>query len=500
MKKAVAYLLPFMEAEKDGTSQSAGKILMATVKGDVHDIGKNIVAVVLACNNYEIVDLGVMVAPEKIIAAAIEHKVDIIGLSGLITPSLDEMVYLAKELDKLNIKIPIMIGGATTSRAHTAVKIAPQYRETVIHVNDASRAVTVAGSLLNSDKKIYASEIRAEYDAFRETFLNRSRDKNFLTIEQARVNKLKLDWENFNPVKPNFIGTKTIEVDLDVLVPYIDWTPFFRTWELFGKYPAILTDDVVGEQAQSVFKDAQEMLEVILKEKKLTAKGIYGIFPANQVNDDDIELRDENGNVLEKFLTLRQQSQKTKGAPNIALADFIAPKESGKTDYMGAFCVTTGFGVDEWAAEFEKNLDDYNSIMVKALADRFAEAFAEYLHEKIRKEIWGYAADENLSNEAMIDEVYKGIRPAPGYPACPDHLEKPTIWKLLNVAEEIGVTLTESMAMWPASSVSGYYFGNPESKYFGLGKIKEDQVVDYAKRRSISTEVAMKWLNPNIAD
>ena len=500
MKKAVAYLLPFIEAEKDGVSSFAGRILMATVKGDVHDIGKNIVSVVLACNNYEIIDLGVMVTPEKIIAAAIEHNVDIIGLSGLITPSLDEMVYLAKELDKKNIKIPIMIGGATTSRAHTAVKIAPQYKETVIHVNDASRAVTVAGRLLNNDKKIYASDIRAEYDAFRETFLNRSRDKNFLTIEQARKNKLQLDWENYTAVKPNFIGVQTIEVDLDVLVPYIDWTPFFRTWELFGKYPAILTDEVVGEQATSVFADAIEILEVILKEKKLTAKGIYGIFPANQVNDDDIELRNENGKVLEKFLTLRQQSQKTKGAPNIALSDFIAPKDSGKTDYMGAFCVSTGFGVDEWAAEFERDLDDYNSIMVKALADRFAEAFAEYLHEKIRKEIWGYSSDEALSTEAMIAEDYKGIRPAPGYPACPDHLEKPTIWKLLNVEQEIGVTLTESMAMWPASSVSGYYFGNPQSKYFGLGKIKEDQVIDYAKRRSVSTEVAMKWLNPNIAD
>jgi 5-methyltetrahydrofolate--homocysteine methyltransferase len=501
MKKAVAYLLPFIEASKQaGDKQGNGKILMATVKGDVHDIGKNIVSVVLACNNYEIVDLGVMVPPEKIIAAAIEHNVDIIGLSGLITPSLDEMVYLAKELDKRGLKIPIMIGGATTSRAHTAVKIAPQYRETVIHVNDASRAVTVAGSLLNKDRKLYASDIRAEYDAFRETFLNRSRDKNFLTIEQARKNKLQLDWENFIPIKPNVIGEQIIEVDLDVLVPYIDWTPFFRTWELFGKYPAILTDEVVGEEATAVFADAQEMLKIILKEKKLTAKGIYGIFPANQINDDDIELSDENGNVLEKFLTLRQQSQKTKGAPNIALSDFIAPKDSGKIDYMGAFCVTTGFGVDEWAAEFEKDLDDYNSIMVKALADRFAEAFAEYLHEKVRKEIWGYASDENLSTEAMIDEVYKGIRPAPGYPACPDHLEKPTIWKLLNVEQEIGVTLTESMAMWPASSVSGYYFGNPESKYFGLGKIKEDQVIDYAKRRNISTDKATKWLNPNIAD
>ncbi|MFB9078563.1 methionine synthase [Flavobacterium procerum] len=501
MKKAVAYLLPFIEASKQaGDKQGNGKILMATVKGDVHDIGKNIVSVVLACNNYEIVDLGVMVPPEKIISAAIEHNVDIIGLSGLITPSLDEMVYLAKELDKQGIKIPIMIGGATTSRAHTAVKIAPQYRETVIHVNDASRAVTVAGNLLDHNRKIYAADIRAEYDSFRETFLNRSRDKNFLTIEDARKNKLPLDWSEYTPTKPKVIGKQIVEVELDVLVPYIDWTPFFQTWELYGKYPAILTDEVVGEQATSVFNDAQAMLKVILEEKKLKAKGIYGIFPANQVDDDDIELRDENGKVLEKFLTLRQQSQKTKGAPNIALADFILPKDSGIEDYMGAFCVTTGFGVDEWAAEYEKNLDDYNSIMVKALADRFAEAFAEYLHERVRKDFWGYDSEESLTNEELIKENYKGIRPAPGYPACPDHLEKPTIWKLLNVAEEIGVTLTESMAMWPASSVSGYYFGNPKSRYFGLGKIKEDQVVDYAKRRNVPTDYAMKWLNPNIAD
>ena len=501
MKKAVAYLLPFIEAAKQvGDKEGNGRILMATVKGDVHDIGKNIVSVVLACNNYEIIDLGVMVPPEKIIAAAIEHNVDVIGLSGLITPSLDEMVYLAKELDKRGMKIPVMIGGATTSRAHTAVKIAPQYKGTVIHVNDASRAVTVAGNLLDYNKEQYTSDIRTDYDAFRESFLNRSRDKNFLSIEDARKNKLPLDWDNFTPVKPNIIGEQVIEVDLDVLVPYIDWTPFFRTWELFGKYPAILTDEVVGEQATSVFADAQEMLKVILKEKKLQAKGIYGIFPANQVNDDDIQLYDENGKELEKFLTLRQQAQKTKGAPNIALADFIAPKDNGVTDYIGAFCVTTGFGVDEWAAEFEKDLDDYNSIMVKALADRFAEAFAEYLHEKVRKEVWGYSKDETLSAEAMIAEEYKGIRPAPGYPACPDHLEKPTIWKLLNVENKIGVTLTESMAMWPASSVSGYYFGNPESKYFGLGKIKEDQVIDYAKRRSISTDKATKWLSPNIAD
>jgi 5-methyltetrahydrofolate--homocysteine methyltransferase len=500
MKKAVAYLLPFIEAQKDGKSSSAGKVLMATVKGDVHDIGKNIVAVVLGCNNFEIIDLGVMVPPEKIIHAAIEHNVDIIGLSGLITPSLDEMVFLAKELDKLNIKIPIMIGGATTSRAHTAVKIAPEYKETVVHVNDASRAVTVASNLLQAEtKEGYIKAIREEYDKLRDGYLNRSRDKNFHSIEEARKNKLKLDWDNFTPVKPNFIGTKTVEVELSELVDFIDWTPFFNSWELYGKYPAILTDEIVGEQATNLFADAQEMLQQIVSEKWLTAKGILGIYPANTINDDDIELTTDNRQPI-TFLTLRQQSQKTAGAPNIALADFIAPKDSGKQDYIGCFCVTTGFGVDEKAAEFEKQLDDYNSILVKALGDRFAEAFAEYLHLKVRKEIWGYASDENLSNQDLISEEYNGIRPAPGYPACPDHLEKPTIWKLLNVEQEIGVKLTESMAMWPASSVSGYYFANPQSKYFGLGKIKEDQVIDYAKRRGISTEMATKWLSPNIAD
>ena len=497
MKKAVAYLLPFIEAQKDGKSSSAGKVLMATVKGDVHDIGKNIVAVVLGCNNFEIIDLGVMVPPEKIIQAAVENNVDIIGLSGLITPSLDEMVYLAKEMDKLNIKIPIMIGGATTSRAHTAVKIAPEYKETVVHVNDASRAVTVASNLLQAETKgSYVKAIREEYDKLRDGYLSRSRDKNFLSIEEARKNKLQLDWNNFQPVKPNFIGTKTVEVELSELVDFIDWTPFFQSWELYGKYPAILTDEVVGEQATHLFEDAQKMLQQIVSEKWFIAKGILGIFPANTVNDDDIELSTFDF----RFLTLRQQSQKTAGAPNIALADFIAPKDSGKQDYIGCFCVTTGFGVDEKAAEFEKQLDDYNSILVKALGDRLAEAFAEYLHLKVRKEIWGYAYDENLSNDDLIKENYKGIRPAPGYPACPDHLEKPTIWKLLNVEQEIGVKLTESMAMWPAASVSGYYFANPESKYFGLGKIKEDQVTDYAKRRNITFEEAKKWLSPNIAD
>ncbi|HKX85885.1 MAG TPA: methionine synthase [Flavobacterium sp.] len=500
MKKAVAYLLPFIEAQKDGKSSSAGRVLMATVKGDVHDIGKNIVSVVLACNNFEIIDLGVMVPPEKIIETAVKENVDIIGLSGLITPSLDEMVYLAKELDKLNIKIPVMIGGATTSRAHTAVKIAPEYKETVVHVNDASRAVTVATNLLQTDTKLtYAKSLRDEYDTLREGYLNRSREKNFLSIAEARKNKFKTDWENYQPAKPNFIGTKTIAIDLSELVDFIDWTPFFQSWELYGKYPAILTDEVVGEQATSLFEDAQKMLTQIITEKWFTAKGILGIYPANQVNDDDILVSDDNGKELVKFLTLRQQSQKTAGAPNIALADFVAP--IGKVqDYMGCFCVTTGFGVDEKAAEFEKQLDDYNSILVKALGDRFAEAFAEYLHLKVRKEVWGYASDENLTNEELIKENYKGIRPAPGYPACPDHLEKPTIWELLKVEENIGVTLTESMAMWPAASVSGYYFANPQSKYFGLGKIKEDQVRDYAKRRNCTYEYAEKWLNPNIAD
>ncbi len=499
MKKAVAYLLPYIEQEKVGKSASAGKILIATVKGDVHDIGKNIVSVVMSCNNFEMIDLGVMVPPEKIIAEAIKHNVDIIALSGLITPSLDEMVYLAKEMAKNKMTIPLMVGGATTSRAHTAVKIAPEYPFTVLHTTDASKAVAGASNLMQKDSHLeYKKNIRAEYDKLREGYLSRSRDKNFLSIEDARKNKLKLDWENYKPIKPNFIGTKSIEVDLKELVDFIDWTPFFQSWELFGKYPAILTDEVVGEQATAVFADAQKMLKQLLEEKWLTAKGVYGIFPVNTVNDDDIQIN--NLNQVEKFLCLRQQSMKTKGAFNIALSDFIAPKDSGIQDYMGCFCVTTGFGVDEKALEFEKQLDDYNSILIKALGDRFAEAFAEYLHLKIRKEIWGYASNENLSNQDLIKEEYKGIRPAPGYPACPDHLEKPTIFKLLNVEQEIGVTLTESMAMWPTSSVSGYYFGHPESKYFGLGKIKEDQVVDYAKRRGISTEKAMKWLAPNIAE
>lgn len=503
MKKAVAYLLPFIEEEKlkNGVTNnsSAGKVLMATVRGDVHDIGKNIVAVVLACNNFEIIDLGVMVPPEKIIETAIKEQVDVIGLSGLITPSLDEMVYLAKELEKTGAKIPIMIGGATTSRAHTAVKIAPKYRQTVVHVNDASRAVTVINNLLQPDKnKIYKEDIRAEYEKLRYDFLHRARDKKHLSIADARKNKYKIDWHSQQIAKPNFLGKKQVTVELLELVPYIDWTPFFRSWQLFGKYPEILTDDIVGEEATILFTEAQQMLLKIVSEKWFKAKGIIGIYKANQVNDDDIELLDENDQTIATLLTLRQQAHKSGSVPNIALADFIAPKSTGISDYVGLFCVSTGFGVEEKAKDYENAQDDYNSIMVKALGDRLAEAFAEYLHEKVRKEIWGYSVAEQLSNDDLIKESYEGIRPAPGYPACPDHLEKNTIWDVLNVADEIGVTLTESLAMWPASSVSGYYFGNKEAKYFGVGKIKNDQVEDYARRRNISFEEAVKWLGPNI--
>lgn len=503
MKKAVAYLQPFIEAEKDGKQEFAGKILMATVKGDVHDIGKNIVSVVLGCNNYEIVDLGVMVPPEKIIETAIREKVDIIGLSGLITPSLDEMVYVSKELEKQNIEIPLIIGGATTSRAHSAVKIAPHYSNTVVHINDASRAVTVVGNLLQKDSKIYKNQIREEYDLFREQFMKRGKKKEYLSIEEARENKFKIDWNISEIVKPEQLGIQIIEdFDITKLEDFIDWSPFFRSWDLHGKYPDILTDNVVGSQATELFADAQVLLKRIFNEKLLKAKAIFGLFEANTVNDDDIEIetKQQTQNTKFQFLTLRQQSKKAEGKPNIALADFIAPKESGKQDFMGCFCVSTGFGTAELAAQFEAEHDDYNSIMIKALADRLAEAFAEYLHKEVRTKHWSYAQDENLTNEDLIKESYKGIRPAPGYPACPDHLEKKTIWKLLNVEEKIGVKLTDSLAMWPAASVSGYYFGSPEAKYFGLGKIKEDQIEDYAKRRGISTDEATKWLSPNIAD
>ncbi|WP_372792839.1 methionine synthase [Lutibacter sp.] len=503
MKRAVAYLLPFIELDKGGVSQSNGKILLATVKGDVHDIGKNIVGVVLGCNNYEIIDLGVMVAPEKIIQTAKDENVDAIGLSGLITPSLDEMVYLAKEMERQKFEVPLLIGGATTSKAHTAVKIDPQYKNAVVHVHDASRAVTVVGDLLNKRKnQKYVSDIKADYVKVREGFANRSSRKEYVSLSDARKNKFKIDWNESKIKTPNFEGIQVFEdFDLTKLVDYIDWTPFFRTWELAGKYPAILDDKVVGKEATNLFNDAKLLLAQILNENLLTAKAVFGIFAANAVNDDvEVYADVERNEVNVKFVTLRQQLKKTAGTPNIALADFIAPKETGIKDYIGAFCVSTGFGTAELAAEFEKDHDDYNSIMIKALADRLAEAFAEYLHKKVRKEYWGYAVSEDLSNQELIKEDYKGIRPAPGYPACPDHTEKRTIWELLSVKETIGVELTDSLAMWPAASVSGYYFGNENAKYFGLGKITEDQVKDFADRKNMSLEEAKKWLSPNLAE
>lgn len=503
MKKAVAYLLPYIEAEKDHVSSSNGKILMATVKGDVHDIGKNIVSVVLACNNYEIIDLGVMVPPEKIIATAKEENVDVIGLSGLITPSLDEMVFLAKEMQRQNFKVPLLIGGATTSKAHTAVKIDPEYQQTVVHVNDASRAVTVVGDLLQKDRKdAYKIKLKEDYKVFREGFTKRQRVKEYLSIDEARNNKFKINWKASEIIKPNELGIQVIEdFDLNLLKEYIDWTPFFRSWELHGRFPQILKDKVVGEQASELYKDAQKLLQKIISEKLLKANAIFGLFEANTINDDDIELNVSSSAIENNiFRTLRQQSKKAEGRPNIALADFIAPKDLGIQDYIGCFCVSAGFGTQELAEKFEKEHDDYNSIMVKALADRLAEAFAEYLHKEVRTKHWGYAKNENLSNEELIAESYKGIRPAPGYPACPDHMEKLTIWEILKVKENIGVTLTESLAMWPAASVSGYYFGHPEARYFGLGKIKEDQVTDFAQRKNISVTEATKWLQPNIAD
>ena len=503
MKKAVAHLMPFIEAEKDENSRAQGKVLLATVKGDVHDIGKNIVGVVLACNNYEIVDLGVMVPPEKILEEAQKHQVDVIGLSGLITPSLDEMVHVAKEMKRLGFEIPLLIGGATTSRAHTAVKIAEQYDHGVVHVLDASRSVPVVSTLINENTcGEFLKETYGEYDKLRDGYLNRARKKVYLPLEEARANKFKIDWNAENLYKPKKLGVAVMEdLDFNELVPYLDWTPFFQSWELHGKYPAILTDAVVGEQASELFKDATEMLTRILDEKWFTAKAVYGLFAANtKENADDIEVyTDANRTeVLETILTLRQQSKKGAGKPNIALADFVAPKETGLQDYIGGFCVTTGFGVEEIAEKYKEDLDDYNSIMVKALGDRFAEAFAEYLHDKVRKEFWGYASAENLSNEDLIREEYQGIRPAPGYPACPDHTEKRTLWRLLDVEKNIGVTLTESLAMWPTASVSGLYFSHTQSRYFGLGKITKEQVHDFAKRRGFTKEVAERWLQPNL--
>ncbi len=506
MKKAVAYLIPFIEEEKlknPGGSTGAGKILLATVKGDVHDIGKNIVSVVLGCNNYEIVDLGVMVPPQKILETAIAENVDVIGLSGLITPSLDEMVYLATEMQRQSFTVPLLIGGATTSKAHTAVKIDPQYSNAVVHVLDASKAVTVVGNLLQQETSAtYKKEIKEDYEKLRIGFFARNEKKEMLSLDEARKNRLKIDWESEKIGIPKFLGTRKFDqIDLKKVVPYIDWTPFFRTWELHGKYPGILEDKVVGKEATNLFKEAKKMLKEVIDKKLLTAKAIFGLFPVNAVGDDiEIYSDSRRNEIRAKFVTLRQQSKKKEGIPNLALADFIAPKESGKEDYMGAFCVTAGFGTDELSQKYLADHDDYHSIMIKAIADRLAEALAEYLHMEVRRQYWGYAPDETLGNEELIKEKYNGIRPAPGYPACPDHTEKLTIWDLLEVEDNIGVKLTESLAMWPTASVSGYYFANKRSKYFGLGKITEDQVRDFAERKDMGLEEAKRWLSPNLID
>jgi 5-methyltetrahydrofolate--homocysteine methyltransferase len=500
MKKAVGYLNPFIEAEKGEEQQALGKILMATVKGDVHDIGKNIVSVVLGCNNYEIVDLGVMVPPEKIIETAKRENVDAIGLSGLITPSLDEMVYLAKEMERQNFTVPLLIGGATTSKAHTAVKIDTQYKNAVVHVNDASRAVTVVGDLLNKKtSNTYVAKLKKDYDEFRTKFLKRGKEKSYISIDEARKRKYKIDWDTSEIIKPKELGIQTLEqLSLKVLVPFIDWSPFFRSWDLHGKFPDILSDKIVGEQASVLYNEAQEMIQEIITKQLLKPKAVFGLFEANTINEDDLSIK-KKGNEVAVFRTLRQQLKKREGIPNIALSDFVAPEESNKTDYMGAFCVGI-FGAQELAESYKAKEDDYNAIMAQAIADRFAEAFAEYLHKQIRTKHWGYASDETLSNDDLIKENYKGIRPAPGYPACPDHLEKDTIWNLLDVENKIGVQLTESKAMWPAAAVSGYYFANKEAKYFGLGKITDDQLTDFATRKGITKTKARKWLHPNLAE
>jgi 5-methyltetrahydrofolate--homocysteine methyltransferase len=500
MKKAVSYLNPFIEKDKGEEQKALGKILMATVKGDVHDIGKNIVSVVLGCNNYEIVDLGVMVAPEKIIEAAKKENVDIIGLSGLITPSLDEMVYLAKEMERQDFKVPLLIGGATTSKAHTAVKIDTQYTNAVVHVNDASRAVTVVGDLLNKKTShLYTAKLKEDYDAFRTKFLKRGKEKSYISIREARKRKYKIDWQTAEIVKPKELGIQVLQqLSLKELVPFIDWSPFFRSWDLHGKFPDILTDEVVGEQATIMYAEAQAMIKEIIAKQLYKPKAIFGLFEANSIHEDDISIQ-KKGKEVAVFRTLRQQLKKREGIPNIALSDFVAPKETHKTDYMGAFCVAI-YGAQELANRYKEKEDDYNAIMAQAIADRFAEALAEYLHKQIRIKHWGYAAAERLSNDDLIKESYKGIRPAPGYPACPDHLEKETIWELLDVEKQIGVRLTESMAMWPAAAVSGYYFANKEAKYFGLGKITDDQVTDFAERKGITKEKARKWLHPNLAE
>ena len=500
MKKAVAHLQPYIEEEKSDDAKSNGKILLATVKGDVHDIGKNIVGVVLQCNNFEVIDLGVMVPAATILQTAKDENVDMIGLSGLITPSLDEMVHVAKEMERQGFDIPLLIGGATTSKAHTAVKIEQNYHAPVAYVPNASRAVGVCQRLLNkTSRDIYAQELAKEYDTVREQHARKKPRSKPVTLAQARENAFKPDFTTL-PVKPASLGVTPVTADLATLRNYIDWTPFFLTWSLAGKYPRILEDEVVGEQAQSLFNDANAMLDKIIEENSLQAKGVIGLFPANRVNDDVEIYTDESRNQIQGVAHhLRQQTLKDKFA-NYCLADFVAEKSSGINDYVGAFAVTGGIGEDELADSYIQTGDDYNGIMVKAVADRLAEAFAEYLHEQVRKHYWGYAAEESLSNEELIREKYQGIRPAPGYAACPEHTEKQLIWDLLSAEQHTGMKLTESYAMWPGASVSGWYFAHPDAKYFAVAKIQADQVEDYATRKGWTLEEAEKWLGPNLSD
>ncbi len=504
MKKAVAWLLPFMDAEKEGQEvKSNGKILMATVKGDVHDIGKNIVGVVLQCNGYEVIDLGVMVPAEKILETARAENVDVIGLSGLITPSLEEMSHFAKEMKRQDFSLPLLIGGATTSKMHTAVKIAPHYDHPVVYVADASRSVGVTGKLISEEHRtLFKQELDADYEKVRERFAAKNRERDLLPLTKARANAFATDWAANPPAVPAQTGTQTIaDMPFEQLVDYIDWTPFFHTWQLRGRYPQILEDEKMGEQARSLFADAQNMIQTFIDSPDIKAHAVFGFFPANTVAGEDIEIySNENPDQLVATLPgLRQQAPMPAGKPNTALADFIAPKESGVVDHIGCFAVTAGAGLDKLVAEYDKAHDDYNSIMAKAIGDRFAEAFAEYLHREVRQKHWGYAADEELSRAEIISEKYRGIRPASGYPACPDHTQKPLLWSLLRVEEHTGISLTESLAMWPASSVSGWYFSHPESRYFGVGKLGRDQVTDYAKRQGIQVEVVEKWLASNLA-
>lgn len=498
MKKAVAVLMPYMEEEKRKTGNmttNQGRILMATVKGDVHDIGKNIVGVVLACNNYEIIDIGVMVPAEKILEVAIRENVDVIGLSGLITPSLDEMVHVAKEMERLGMKIPLLIGGATTSRAHTAVKIDPVYSGPVVYVLDASKSVPVAASLISVDQReATEKKFKAEYEQFRIDYKNRKKDKNSVDLTKARANKIPVSFDNI--VTPQFLGTKVFDnFPLAELRQRIDWTPFFLTWELVGRYPAIFNDEIVGIEAKKLFDDANKMLDKVINEKLLTARGVIGFYEANAVGDDVII---SNNGQPTTFNYLRQQGEKADGQPYLCLADFVAPKESGKQDYLGMFAVTAGIGIEPLVEAFEKDHDDYNSIMIKAIADRLAEAFAEKMHELVRTEYWGFAPNEQLTDDEIIREKYNSIRPAPGYPACPDHTEKRKLFDVLHAEENAGIILTENFAMYPASAVSGFYFANDASKYFAVGKIQKDQVEEYAKRKNVSIDYVEKWLAPNL--